>query len=1175
MAHLQLSFLGSPEVRYGQRLLTFATRKALALLVYLAVEGGVHSREKLVAFFWPESDSIHGRGALRTTLAHLRRGFDTAIGVNHPAYLLVEADAVGFNFQSDFHLDLHDLAAALEGEANASLPNMVHAWRGNFLAGFTLPEAPVFENWAMFQREYWHHRMSIGFDRLLQWQSAQREFEEGVATAVRWLAHDPLNEAAHRGLMQLHFLAGNKSAALQAYKTCQEVLAHELAIKPSPETKALADRIYHTQAKAQNLQTPTRQWVLPFIGRVADHGQLAAIYQAVCRGKTQVVLLEGEAGMGKTRLATEFLAWTAVHGADVLTGCAFEAGGRLPYQPVVDALRPRLERENAPEDLLTDVWLAELSRLLPELRDRYPDLPLSLAENEQPARTRLLEAVARLGQALSTRAPVILFIDDIQWADTASLDALHYGCRVWDKGGNPVLLLLAVRTEALSTTPSINDWLSGLRREVTLTRLLLNPITAVDTQQLAQTLAGQKSPLSPHTLSDPPPWFAQWLFDETAGQPFYITEMIKTLLENGLLHLHLTGQEGWNMDWQMAAPPFGIIPPGVRELILGRLRRLTPNAAALLTAAAVIGRTCRLERLCQVVDLPLSTSLVAFDELVAAHLLRETDNLTRPYTLAHDKIRDVVYTEAGVARRGLYHQRAFTGLEAIAAPPAELAYHALAAGLNEPAIRYSIAAGDAAMSLFAVHDAVAHYEQAHRQLTRVNYQPPAFNLYLGLGRAYELMGEYEQGQGVYQELLELAQVLDQSEMACLALNRLGTLAIHAYAFETAVTWLQQALTLAQASGHKTILVETEWSLAQLAYHTFDYPTTIHHSQQALTLARELEDQTLIAGSLNTLAYAEMLLGQVNDSRTHMEEAKSLYAAMGNRALEADSLTIIALAKIWQGEVATAIEDARLAHTISHKIDNPWGQISSGNVLALGLMEKGHYDEALTIAQQGKQQAQRYDLVLVTFLNLLITGMVHRAMLSLEAARTTHEEAAALSARTGSPAFAEMTAAQLCADYALAGDWETAAKYARQGVALRQYNALPLVIPPLWLETEALLRGRDVDLARQNCQQWGKLVGHIPRYRLLYLHSLALLSEWDGFQAQAVAQLEAAYELAKEIGLLGEQWPILLKLAQLYSDAHQQAAARRDAAEIIHHLHLNAADFGMAGKGVVMDYSKGL
>src|SRR5207248_9103331 len=171
--------------------------------------------------------------------------------------------------------------------------------------------------------------------------------------------------------------------------------------------------------------------------------------------RTQGVLGVGEAGVGKTRLASEWLAWARGQGGQVLSGQCCEMGGRLPYQPLVEALRTRLEAENAPEDLLEDLWLAELARLLPELRGRYPDLPAP-TEDELTARGQLFEAVARLVEALAKPAPLVLLVDDLQWADEASLELLRYLASSWIRHSSRVLLLATVRSEGLELTPRLS-----------------------------------------------------------------------------------------------------------------------------------------------------------------------------------------------------------------------------------------------------------------------------------------------------------------------------------------------------------------------------------------------------------------------------------------------------------------------------------------------------------------------------------------------------------------------------------------------------------------------------------------------------------------------------------------------------------------------------------------------
>src|SRR5207302_10400358 len=212
--------------------------------------------------------------------------------------------------------------------------------------------------------------------------------------------------------------------------------------EPTPETVSLAScmravapprrKEAHALHTTPGALSPVLLLDGPFLGRTTELSTLIKVYHTAQRGQTQVVLLEGEVGIGKTRLATEFLAWAEVEGADVLQGQAFETGGQLPYRPVIEALRPRIERENAPDDLLSDTWLAELVRLLPELGDRYPDLPAPRGD-KSVAGHRLFEAVARLLQALAKRAPLVLFIHDVQWADTASLAVFHYLARSWSE----------------------------------------------------------------------------------------------------------------------------------------------------------------------------------------------------------------------------------------------------------------------------------------------------------------------------------------------------------------------------------------------------------------------------------------------------------------------------------------------------------------------------------------------------------------------------------------------------------------------------------------------------------------------------------------------------------------------------------------------------------------------
>src|SRR5438270_10485493 len=214
--------------------------------------------------------------------------------------------------------------------------------------------------------------------------------------------------------MRDHQARSASVAALQVYATRRARLAEELQAKPSADSVALAEHVHATLADSRGSRParsspsmvesrPPGELVAPLVGRAAAFTQLVGSFQQAQQGRPQAALGEGEAGIGKTRLARDFGTWARTQGADVLSGQAFEMGGRLPYQPLVEAMRQRLEEENAPEDLLDDLWLAELSRLLPELRVRYPDLPAP-TEDELTDRLRLFGAGARLVEALGRRA---------------------------------------------------------------------------------------------------------------------------------------------------------------------------------------------------------------------------------------------------------------------------------------------------------------------------------------------------------------------------------------------------------------------------------------------------------------------------------------------------------------------------------------------------------------------------------------------------------------------------------------------------------------------------------------------------------------------------------------------------------------------------------------------------
>jgi predicted ATPase/DNA-binding SARP family transcriptional activator len=1185
MGRLILRLLGTPEVSHAEQLLTFQTRKVLALLAYLAVEQGVHSRDKITTLLWPESDEERGKASLRRALAYLRESLDEPSHERsghvplQPPHVLIEHYTLSFNRASDFEVDTQTLQTAFtlarrrsSGDLRTHLAHLQMAascYRGNFLDGLSLPDTPDFEDWLLLQRESWRRQANTVFDRLSQWQTETGELENALETTTRWVEHDLLNETAHARLMQLHSALGDRAAALQAFERCRAILERELSAEPSSEIMGLAKRIRSQTAPVlesalHEVPSPREAWEFPLTGRTAEHRALVTAFQTMLPGRTQVATIEGEPGIGKTRLAREFLRWARAQGADVLEARAFETGSRLPYQPLVEAMRSRLEGKQDLQTLLSDVWLAELARLLPEFREQVPDLPPPLSLGEAEARTRLFEAIARLGHALARRAPVVLFIDDAQWADAASLDVLQYASRRWATAHLPVFLLCTFRSDDLASSVALADWLSSLERNLPVRRQTLISLTFEDTLRLVQSLFGAERGTTGNGSEGQAEkdgrieaW-SRWLFAQTRGHPFFLLEHLKLLAnEAGTVLM----PPDLIMPQEAAQSP---LPASVRDFIHARLTRLSQTALTLCVAAAVLGDGCTFDQLYHVADINESQALSALDEGVTRGLLQETGGRC---FFAHDSIRAGAYAEAGEIRRRVFHRRALEILQAALASPAELAHHAFAAGLPGDAARLSIAAGDAAMRLFAARDAIAQYEQA-RQLVRRSHESlrpsgkdnavvsraDLSQLYLQLGWAYELSSQFAQAESIYEELLTLARALHEPVMECAALNRLATQAAqNSQDLARAEELLQQALVIAESTQNKAGVAETAWNLAQTGFYAAKMSASLPYAERALALARALNQQELIGRSLHALATLEVALGKQEESLSHAEEARMLYATLGNRAREVGCLCVIARAGIDGGHLQEGIDAAKAALAMSEAVEDIWGQINAAAQLVPGLLDRGAYSEAFAVGQRAVALARALEIAPLLVITLTEWGNVSRAMLAPEAAKIAHSEALARCEGYMPPHYAGWIASELCADCVLAGQWQQAYTYALKAAAARDPTILSLGGAARWYEIAALLWGGSADQAREEVRRFGEGMNNNRRSAIPYLRSLTVLAQSRGEIDAAIAHLQEAVGFAEEVGLPGELWSLCVELGEIYQKQGDESQADRTfarAAEII-------------------------
>ena len=548
-----------------------------------------------------------------------------------------------------------------------------------------------------------------------------------------------------------------------------------LALKGLPEPVETMEVTWEPlrTVPGNDVPLPGRVGALPSVGVVGRAVEVEAMAAAVKRvvdgGGREVVLISGEAGVGKTTVAAEAARAAFDDGACVLFGHC-EEDLATPYRLFAEALGHYVA--HAPEErLLTHVEShgSELTRLVPALARRLPDLPPSTATDADTERYLLFGAAVDLLAMASQDQPVILVFDDLQWADKGSLLLLRH--LVATDLPMQVLVLGTFRDSELSYSHALLDTLGALHRQSGVTRVELTGLDDAGVVSLMEAAAG-------HTLDDTGVGLAHALYRETDGNPFFVSEVLRHLSETGSIYQDANGR------WLAVASLEVIaLPESVRVVIGGRVGRLGPEAQRVLAQAAVIGQDFDLDVLARSTGVPEDQLLDILDRAAAAALVRERLDAPGQYRFAHALIQRTLYEDLGPTRRARAHRRAGEALEAIygernGAHIGELAHHWFSA--TQPvdvtkAIVYSRRAAEAALAALAPDEAVHYFSQALQLLGQEREPDPLLevDLLIGLGSA-----QRQAGLSSFRETLldaaRLAQALGATERlvaAALANNR--------------------------------------------------------------------------------------------------------------------------------------------------------------------------------------------------------------------------------------------------------------------------------------------------------------------------------------------------------------------------------------------------------------------
>ena len=640
--------------------------KALALLAYLAVEGGAHARPRLAALLWGEQDDEHARASLRQALAQLRR-------------------ALGPLLHDDGHAIALDAAVSCDVEpllgGDAEHPPTVDVRR--FLTELPLRDAPAFEEWAETMRERLRARMAGLLARAAARALATRDGRSALDAATRWRAIAPLDDEPVLAALRAHELLGDTAGALVLLDAHRRRLREEEGRAPGDLLAQAAERI----ARLAAIRAPRVARApdgAPLVGadaaralagaplqeREAEWERMSRLWRGARAGAGGVIVVDGEAGCGRSRLLHDWGAWASDDGAIVLAAPSVEADRRLPFGTVARLVQAALAADGAAG---TDgQWLAELARLEPTLRARFPGVPAAEGSSAVDG-WRVFEALAQLLAALTAESPVLVLLDGLPWCDDESAGLLHAlvertrgGPVLWCVGAGPgaerdapgVRLVRALAAGATTMHPAR----LGVRGVWGILAALGEPVEGADARARASALVAS-------------------VRAESEGVPRYVVAQLRGLLERGALAVRDAG-------WEALAPvdaPLAVRLaelPDVRAPLVARLERVPEDARALLVTVALAAVPCDADLLSHVHTISRLRAAALADGLRARGLLVEEQGAFR---CAHRVIAAVVGAEASPVWRHETHRalaeslRRLAGAEPSPAVAAAIAYHKRAA----------------------------------------------------------------------------------------------------------------------------------------------------------------------------------------------------------------------------------------------------------------------------------------------------------------------------------------------------------------------------------------------------------------------------------------------------------------------------------------------------------------
>lgn len=769
------------------------TRQARQLLKVLITERPRPvATDRLIDLLWPGSSVDSAATTLRSAINALRNVLEPERPNRAPSrYIHTQSPGYAYRAHPDIWLDVEVFEATLRQAEKSSEPGAKQRlleeatalYRDDYLI------SDPYADWAKDERERLRELYFHALLTLADFYSKTGNYTDAISLARLVLTKDEVRENAYQSLMRYQAESGDSAAALIAYERCRAILGEELGADPSPLTQELHARILngeidvrfaaalaaHSPDVALTQTSPPlpaaepplpQQILLPtlddpvlssFVGRAGEIAAIGTGLDSALAGNGSIAILAGEAGVGKSRLAYEILRGAETAGTTVISATCQQLERELPYAPLADGISRYLQLlPDSSLRRLPQAALGQLVQILPTLQDRLPEYkPESKGESNDgilpdESRQRIVDGIVTFLTRLAELRPLVLFLDDLHWADADSLAVLSRLSQQINR--HPILLLLAFREDDLAENESLRALLHALKRTPYSRTFALERLTPDETRTLVGQLLGQTGGEIEPLASD--------LYRTTAGNALFLTEAVKNLRERG-------AREG------------ALGRPGqrVQEIVQERMERLPAPALDVLRLAAVVGRDFGLDLLEEAAE---SDPAPGLDVLLRRQFLLERPD--ERVDFVHQLVRQVAYDSLNALQRRRLHGRVARGLVEggkAGENPAEIAIHfgQAGAGARSDYARYSLLAGEALLRTFSLQQAIHQFDNGLAALGEQS--DPSTELmergFRGLGLAYESLLDPDGVTRTYSFLRHWALEKGDKELALMAHTRLTTL----------------------------------------------------------------------------------------------------------------------------------------------------------------------------------------------------------------------------------------------------------------------------------------------------------------------------------------------------------------------------------------------------------------